>query len=107
MKLNWNKNLFHLIRRRKKTRVIGNDIFATCRLNGRFVIFDGLCISIKGNRHSILTSSMSIKKIISDKDKYFISFPIYLAGALRYKVVGLSYGFNINCSRLVNTRLKS
>jgi hypothetical protein len=106
MNLSWNRNLFFFIRRRKKTRLIGHDIFATSRFNGKFVIINGFCISIKGTSHSLITSSISVKKIVKEQDNYFISFPLYLSGALSYKIIGLTYGFNINCSKLVNIRLK-
>jgi len=78
-----------------------------CRSNGRFIILDGLCISIKSAKHFLLTSSISLKKINSDQDSFFVNFPIYLSGALKYKILGLTYGFKINCSKLVNVRLKN
>jgi len=40
------------------------------------------------------------------EEKYFINFPIYLSGVIDYKILGKTYGFNITCSKLVNSRLK-
>lgn len=106
MKLNWSKKLFFFIRRRRKSRVIGHDLYAICRSHGRYIILDGLCVSLKSSRHSLLTTAMTLKKINSDLDSYYVNFPIYLTGALKYKLMGLTYGYNINCSRLVTVRLK-
>lgn len=105
MKLTWNSNLFFFVRRRRKSRIIGHDIFSVCRSLGRFIIFDGLCISIKSTKHFLLTSSISLKKRNSDIDYYYITFPIYLIGA-NFKITGLTYGYKINCSKLINVRLK-
>jgi hypothetical protein len=106
MKLNWNKNLFFFIRRRRKNRIIGHDIYSIYRSNGRFIILDGLCISLKGTKHCLLTSSISIRKKNSDLDIYYMTFPIYLTGALYFKIKGITYGYQINCSKLVSARLK-
>lgn len=106
MKLNWNKNLFFFVRRRKKKYIVGHDIYSVYRSNGKFLILDGLCIALKSTRHYLLTSSISIRKANSDMDIYYVNFPIYLAGAFYFKITGLTYGFTINCSKLVNIRLK-
>lgn len=106
IKLNWSKYLFNYIKRRRKTVLIGSDIFATCRFNGKFIILNGLCLSIKSSKHFLLTSSISLLKKEGIEEKYFINFPIYLSGVINYKILGISYGFKINCSKLINVRLK-
>lgn len=105
MKLNWSKYLFFYVKRRRKSRIIGHNIFSTCRSQGKYIIIDGLCISIKSTKHFLLTSSITLKKKSSDLDYYYFNFPIYLTNA-KFKITGLTYGFNINCSKLVNIRLK-
>ena len=106
MKLNWSKKLFIYIKRRRKNRIIGHDLYSIYRSRGRFLILDGLCISVKGTKYRLLASSISVRKRISDIDSYYLSFPIYLTGALYFKTIGITYGYNINCSRLVSARLK-
>jgi len=106
MNLNWSKKLFFYKKTRRKKRIVGHDIYSIYRSNGKFIILDGLCISLKGTRHRLLTSSISIRKKNSDIDSYFMSFPIYLSGALYFKTTGITYGYNINCSRLFSARLK-
>jgi len=71
------------------------------------MILDGLCISFKSSKYYLLTSSISLKKKFSDKDYYYVNFPLFLSGTLNnFKVTGLTYGFKINCSKLVDIRLK-
>lgn len=104
MKINWSNFLFYNFRRRRKNRIVGHDVFANCRFKGKFVIIDGLCISMNGKKQHLLTSSISVKK--TGETTFFLDFPIYLSGSFNYKISGLTYGFNVNCSRLVEARLK-
>jgi hypothetical protein len=94
------------VKKRRKNRIVGHDIYSIYRSRGKFIILDGLCISLKGTKHRLLTSSISIRKRFSDVDSYYMSFPIYLSGALYFKLTGITYGYTINCSRLVSARLK-
>jgi len=104
MRLNWSKLLFFGVRRRRKTKIIGHDIFASCRSSGKFVLINGICISLKSKKQKLLTSAISIKNV--HDTIFFINFPIYLSGALNFKITGLTYGFKINCSKLVESRYK-
>ena len=107
MKLNWSNYLFRYIKRRRKSKIIGSDIFVTCRFNGKFFILNGLCLSIKSKNNFLLTSSMSLLKKEGIEEKYFVNFPIYLSGVIDYKILGTNYGYKIHCSKLVNVRLRS
>jgi hypothetical protein len=71
---------------------------------GRYIIFDGLCISVKSKNQFFLASSISLKKI--NEDEFFLSFPIYLSGALNFNIIGVTYGFKVNSSKLVEARFK-
>ena len=106
MKLSWSKLLFRYVRRKRKSKIIGSDIFVTCRFNGKFFILNGLCLSIKSKKFSLLTSSMSIMKKEGIEEKYFINFPIYLSGVLNYSILGKNYGYKIHSSKLLNLRLR-
>jgi len=104
MKLKWSKYLFANIKRQRKFKIIGHNIFATGRFNGKFVIWNGICISLKSSKQFLLTSSLSLRK--TGDENFFINFPIYLAGVLNFNIVGLTYNYKINCSKLVSTRFK-
>jgi hypothetical protein len=104
LKINWNKCLFFSCVKKRKSELIGHDVFANCRFSGKFVIVDGICISLKSGKHFLLTSSMTIKK--RGETTFFVNFPIYLSGALNFKVTGITYGFKVNCAKLVESRLK-
>ena len=104
MRINWSKLLFLNVRRRRKNKIIGHDIVAKSRYKGRFFIIDGLCISMKSKKSFLVTSSFCVKKF--SEINFLIRFPMYLSGAFMFKVVGLTYGFKTNCSKLTEARLK-
>lgn len=105
MKLNWSKFLFLNFKRRRKNKIIGNDIYANYRFNGKFFMIDGLCIYMKNKNQGFLTSSFDIKKI--GETEYYLNIPFYLNGILNYKIKGKTYGYKINCSKLVRTKFKN
>lgn len=105
MKINWSKYFFFNFKRKRKNKVIGNEIFSYYRSNGKFMIIDGLCIYIKSKNFGLLTSSFDIDRT-NDAD-YYLNIPFYLNGMLYFKVVRKTYGFKINCSKLTRKRYKN
>jgi hypothetical protein len=106
MVLDWSKNLFVHLKKFHKNNIIGHDIFAYSRVEGKFIIFNGICISIYSGKFSFLATSLSLKRIENDTT-FFINFPLYLNGTSDFKIIGLTYGFKINCSKLVRSRFKN
>lgn len=105
MKLIWSKKLFFFISNKRKNKKIGHNILLNCRFKGKFAILNGICIALKNKKSSSLNSSVVLKRESLDT-KYFINVPIYLSGALNFNVIGLTYGFKINSSKLFNYRIK-
>lgn len=104
MKLNWSKFLFFRFIRKRKNKIIGNDFFGYYRFNGKFLIADGICIYLKNKNYGLLSCSFDLKKI--GETEYYLNVPFYLNGMLNYKIIGKTYGYKINCSKLVTIRFK-
>lgn len=68
------------------------------------MIVDGLCIYIKSKNYGLLTTSFDFKK--RSDTEYYLNIPFYLNGMLNYKIRGKSYGYKINCSKLIKKRIK-
>jgi hypothetical protein len=105
MKLNRSKYLFFNFKRRRKAKIVGNDLFANYRFDGKFMIIDGLCIYIKSKKQGLLTGSFDFMRM--GNTKYYLNIPFYLTGMLNYRVMGKTYGYKLNCSKLVNKRIKN
>jgi hypothetical protein len=61
---------------------------------------------LKNKKSNLLASSIVIKRENVDMS-YFINIPIYLTGALKFNIIGLTYGHKINSSKLLNFRIKN
>ena len=84
---------------------MGSDIYSTCRFNGKFIIVDGLCLGIKGTNLGLVVSSLTIRRFDAGTN-YYLKFPIFLGGAYNFFISGITYGYRINCSKLVISRIK-
>ena len=106
MRLNWSRLLFFLgKKRRRKTRFIGSDLYATCRFNGKYMIVDGLCLGIRSAKLGLLISSINIRRFDAGTN-YYLKFPVFLGGAYNFFVSGITYGYKVNCSKLAKSRIK-
>ena len=103
MKINWSKYLFFKKNRKRINNIIGKDILAICRFDNYYMVLDGICLSIKSKNYKLLTTSIKIKK---REENYFVMFPLFLSGVINLKLIGISYGFKINCSKLTIKRMK-
>lgn len=69
------------------------------------MIVDGLCLSIRSSNLGLVVSSITIRRFDAGTN-YYIKFPVFFGGAYNFFVSGITYGYRVNCSKLVKSRIK-
>jgi len=101
-KLLWGENVFNFMHERNKV-LIGRDILINCRSNGRTKVLDGICITFRSKKMSLLKSSMILRKSIFDVI-LFVDVSLYLISSLDHTIMSFSYSRRISSSRLPQCR---
>jgi len=107
IKLDWDKKVFFIEKKKKRKSIIGWNIKATFSSFGKGQhIDDWICMWIKGKNFKLVKSTIQLFKFSSWEEKYFINCSYYFGHLYKMKISGLTYLKMVSCSRLVKKRLK-